>query len=809
MLLNYLRISWRNLRKQTFYSLLNIFGLSLGLTSSMLIAFYVIDELNFDRHFENAERIFRVDADIRFGGADMALAVTPDALAFTLKKDYPQVEQVTRLRGAGSRLVRRLPAVDNQKEENVYYADSTFFKVFSVALVAGDPAKVLSQANTAVISVRDAEKYFGSENPVGKPLLLDNLQTYTVSGVMDEVPEHSHMREVNMLLSMSSNEDSRRNDWAGHNFITYLLFRAGTDPVKFEENFETVFQKYTSNWLQRFWGASLNEMRKGGSSIRYSLIPITAIHLYSDRTGEINANGNIDYVYIFGLVAIFLLAIACVNFMNLSTARSVNRAKEVAVRKALGSGRLALVGQFLVESIMLCFFAMFLAIVMVAAFLPLFNNLAGKDIGMPVANFWFWIILGVTIILVGVLAGSYPAFYLSAFKPIKVLKNSIAAARSGGGLRSALVVFQFTSSMVLIVGTCVIYYQLNYVQTKELGFDKEQVLIVDDGYALGSGLKTFKERLQQISNVENVTVTSFLPTPSARTNYNFYLENQMQQDKGLIMEKWAVDLDFVKTLSLQVREGRTFNQAFPSDSTGIVINEAAAKLLGIANPVGKKLFMNEDVVSKKLFTYTIIGVVKNFHFESLRKSIGALSLVLGQSNGLVAVRLKGGDVARTVRQAEGLWKELTPGQPFSYHFMDVDFDRVYRAEQRVGRIFVTFAVISIMIGCLGLFGLSAYTAEKRTKEIGVRKVLGASVLDIVTLLSKDFLRLIVIAIGVGSPIAWYIMHIWLKGFAYRIELPWWIFVLAGSIALLIALMTVSFQSVRAAVANPVKSLRAD
>lgn len=810
MLKNYLKIAWRNLRKHKFYSFLNIFGLSLGLASCLLITLYVVDELSYDRSFDHADRIYRINADIRFGGADMSLAVAPDPLAFTLKKDYPQVEQVVRMRENGSQLVRQASSNENLREDHVFFVDSTFFQVFSLPLLQGDRKTALRNPHTVVISETASRKYFGDANPIGKALIIDNGTTYTVTGVMQDMPARSHMRDVNMMLSMSSTDESRANAWGSHNFNTYILLRQGVDAKAFERNFETVLQKYTSKWIKSFLGASLDEVRKSGNYLVYTLMPLQDIHLHSDRTAEINANGNVQYVYIFALVALFLLAIACVNFMNLATARSANRAKEVGVRKALGSERSALVSQFLTESVMLSFFSLALAILLAYLALPLFNNLASKQIQFPVTNGWFWTILLLTGVAVGVLAGSYPAFFLSAFKPLKVLKNTIELeGRASGFLRNGLVVFQFVISVMLIVGTGVIYRQLNYIQTKKLGFNKDQMLIVNDAYALNNQVKAFKEQVLQFPNVESATITSFLPTPSARTDHTFFPVGEMSQDKGINMQKWAVDYDFVKTMGLQIASGRAFQEDFPSDSTGIVINEAAAKVLGYPNPIGQKIFGYEDAGLTKRVDYTIIGVVKNFHFESLRKNIGALSLILYKSSGSVVFRMKGGDAPQTVAQVESLWKKMAPGQPFNYRFMDQDFDNVYRSEQRVGQIFITFAVISIIIGCLGLFGLSAYTAERRTKEIGVRKVLGASVANIVTLLSTEFIKLIVVAIAIGCPIAWFGMNHWLSDFAYHVDLAWWMFAGAGLLAIFIALLTVSFQSVKAALMNPVKSLKSD
>jgi len=809
MFKNYLKIAWRNLRKHQFYTFLNVFGLSIGLASCLLITLYVVDELSYDRSFNHADRIYRINSDIKFGGADMKLAVAPDPLAFTMLKDYPQLEAVTRLREDGGYLVRRTGATENLQEAQVAYADSTFFKVFQIPLLEGDIKRILTEPNTMVISERDAKKYFGNENAIGKTLLLDNSHTYTVTGVMENIPSHSHLSTLNMLLSMSTNKDSREDNWGSHNFLTYLLLRDGVHPVAFEKNFDTVIKKYTSKWVQSVMGASLDDLKKSGSYIKYSLMAVTDIHLHSDRTAEISSNSNIQYVYIFGIVAIFLLAIACVNFMNLATARSSNRAKEVGVRKALGSERSSLINQFLTEAIMLSFLSLSIAIVLAMVALPFFNSLANKEIVFPFQSGLFWIVAVLTGILVGAMAGSYPAFFLSAFQPLKVLKGMVAIEGKGGYLRNSLVVFQFMISVMLLIGTVVIYKQLDFIQTKKLGYNKEHVLIVKNAYALDKQSHAFKEQVAGLPYVESTSISSFLPTPSSRSDYSLFPEGQLQQDKGVSMQKWDVDYDFVETLNLQMKAGRAFQKNFPSDSSGIIINESAVKILGFAEPIGKRIFSMEDPHGNKRQTYTIVGVVKNFHFESLRKNIGALSLVLKPSYGLVAVRLRGGDYTKTLAQIERLWKKMAPGQPFNYQFMDQDFDRQYRGEQRVGQIFIIFAILSIMIGCLGLFGLSAYTAERRTKEIGVRKVLGASVGSIVGLLSRDFIKLVLLAILLGSPIAWYAMNTWLKDFAYHIDISWWMFAAAGLLAIVIALLTVSFQSIKTALMNPVKSLRSE
>ncbi len=808
MLRNYLKIAYRNLRKNTFYSFLNIFGLSLGLASCLLITLYVVNEMSYDRFFENADRIYRIDANLKFGGPETKVALVPDPMAYTLKKDYPQVEAATRLRGIGSHMVRRNEEANNLTENNVAFADSTFFQVFSVSLLTGNPKTALTEPYTMVLSERGAEKYFGSDDPVGKSLLLDNDRTYRVTAVMGTIPTNSHFHDLEMLLSMASWPESREGAWLSHNFATYITLEEGAQAAVFEKNFDTVLEKYIGPAVMNMMGATLEDMKKSGNYLNYSLIPLTDIHLYSNRTGEFGVSGNIQYVYIFSIVAIFLLLIACVNFMNLATARSASRAREVGVRKALGSERSALVLQFLLESMLLSFISVGLSLVLASLALPLFNQLAGQDLTLPVSSPVFWGILLLAGGVVGLLAGSYPAFLLSGFQTIKVLKGGTTGAGGSSWLRNGLVVFQFMISVMLIVGTLVIYRQLNYIQTKALGFNKEEVLILDNTYALGNQANAFRQEMLALPNVEIGTVTSFLPTPSTRSTNSFFPEGK-SGDKGTNMQYWGTDYDYVKTLGMEIVAGRDFSRDFPSDSSGILINETAVKLLGFSDPIGKRVTVVSGEGSANRHTYKIVGVVKNFHFESLRSNIGALSMVLSPGGGSMAFRMKTDNVQASIEKTESLWKKMAPGQPFAYRFMNDEFDNVYRSEARVGRVFITFALLSILIGCLGLFGLVTFTAEQRVKEIGVRKVLGASVGSIVALLSKDFLKLVLVAIVIASPIAWYAMNTWLEDFAYKIDISWWIFALAGLLAVGIALLTVSFQAVKAALMNPVKSLRSE
>ena len=556
---------------------------------------------------------------------------------------------------------------------------------------------------------------------------------------------------------------------------------------------------------------SIDDFKKAGNRLDYSLMPLTDIHLKSERFPELGVNGNIQYVYIFGAVAIFILLIACINFMNLSTARSANRAKEVGIRKVLGTENRFLIGQFLTESTMMSFIALILAVVITSLTLPFFNGIAGKQLNIKEFLSTGYIIFLVLIpVVVGVLAGSYPAFYLSSFQPITVLKGKINAGFKKSRLRSSLVVIQFATSIVLIIGTIIVYRQLNYIQTKNLGFNKDQVLVIIGTGSLGKSAESFKNEVAKFSGVKSACFSPYLPVSnSSRTDNTFSTEAVMDSKNGFNMQSWRVDYDYINTLGMEIVKGRNFSREFGSDSSAIIINESTARLLGYDDPIGKKLYTSDNNTPPNSISYTIIGVVKNFHFESLRQSISPLSFRLGHDSWSTAFKISTTDVRTLVKNIERKWKAMVPGIPFSYQFLDDAFDQMYRTEQRVGKLAISFALLAIVIACLGLFGLSSYMSEQRTKEIGVRKVLGASVNNIVTMLSTDFLKLVLIGALIAFPLAWWAMHRWLQDFAYRVGLSWWVFVAAAILALLIAVLTVSFQAIRAALSNPVNSLRTE
>jgi len=807
MFRNYVKIVWRNLANNKVYSAINIGGLAVGMACCLLITLYVTDELSYDRYHQKADRIYRANLGIKFGGTEQLVATTTDVLGPILQRDYPQVETYVRLYTAGSFLVKKTGTINNIREADILFADSSLFAVFTFPLVAGNPQKALARPNTIVISESAANRHFAGQNPIGQTLLLDNRKTYEVTGVMRDMPRNSHFK-AEFFVSMAS-LNYNWNSYLSNNFQTYMLVKPGANPGAFKGYFEQIVQKYISPELKKAIGSTVDDMVKSGSYFRFGMTPLLDIHLKATETGGLGVNGDIQYIYIFSIVALFVLLIACINFMNLSTARSAKRANEVGVRKVLGSQRYQLMAQFFAECVLLAFLAMLLALGFVFVLLPFFNEIASKSLTISdLLLSRFSILIGVLPVLVGVLAGSYPAFFLSSFRPIQVLKGRLN--REGGGLRNALVVFQFATSIVLIVGTVIVYRQINFIQQKNLGFNKNQVLIINDAYALDKQAVAFKEEILKLKGVENGTLSGFLPTPSNRNSTVMFPEGQLDQTKGVSIGQWDIDYDYIPTLGMSLVQGRNFSEDFGTDSTGVILNETAVKLFGFGdNPIGKGIMLFGDD-PQNLKQFKVVGVVKDFHFESLKSNIGALCMMLKPSSGHVSFRLDArNDLPGIIKQIEAKWNQMAPGQPFSYTFMDESFNAVYTAEQRIGRLSLAFAFFTILVACLGLFGLATFTAEQRTKEIGVRKVLGASVGSIVTLLSKDFLKLVVVAIGLATPLAWWAMHRWLADFAYKIDIEWWAFGLAGVLAVGIALLTVSFQSVKAALMNPVKSLRAE
>jgi len=810
MFKNYLKIAWRSLKKQAFFTFLNTFGLAIGMAGALIISLYIYDELSYDKMFADADRIHRIDADIKFGGAEIKAAESAPPMAGALKRDYSQVESTVRFRTLGSMYVKKVGGETSSKENKVTYADSTFFEFFGIDLLAGNSKTALTGTNSLVLTKTAAEKYFGSTDVLGQDLLLNNSDTYTVTGVIEDMPKNSYFNEYSVFLAMAGNVASREELWGSNNYFTFIKLIPEARIEDFQAPLQGMLERYMLPWAQKYFpGMTAESFAASGNYIRYHTMALTDIHLHSDRNSEMNATSSLQNIYILSFIGLFLIILASVNFMNLSTAHSLKRAKEVGVRKTLGSNKLNLIFQFLTESGLIAFISLIAALLVTMITLPFFNGFTGKVITIPFTQPLFWLILLAATIVLGLFSGCYPAFFMSRFTPVKTLKGGASESVGNGRVRNALVIFQFSISVFLIVSTLVVFQQLNYIQSKDLGFTKDQVLLINEISPLGSKTNAFKEEILKMGNVENVTLSDFYPTPSWRSDSSFFQEGASSQESAIQMQTWGVDMDYLKTLQMNIVAGRDFNKQYATDSTAVIINEATLPILNVTAEEALGMRISEEIELENPTYYTVIGVVKDFHFKSLRENIGALGLHVNITAENMAVRLSGGDYSNSIAEIENKWNEMAPGQPFDYQFMDEAFNTTYEAELKLSQIFFIFTILSIFIACLGLFGLAAFNAEKRTKEIGVRKVLGATVSQISYRLTVDFLKLVGIAILVSLPLGWFAMNKWLEDFSYRIDMGVGVFVLAAVLSIVVAIVTVSYQSIKAAIVNPVKSLRSE
>lgn len=685
------------------------------------------------------------------------------------------------------------------------------FNLLGLQLLYGDATKALNSPNTVVITKSLSEKLFSKENSIGETMEIDVYGTYTVTGVLPDTPKNSFLRDRNLYLAMPGYADARAGEWGSHNYYTLIKLREGAEVTDIQGALNDMVGTYVIPFVQKYFpGITLEQFEASGNFIKYGTIPLTDIHLHSKRSPEFSVNGDIQNLYILGAIGLFLLVLASINFMNLSTAQSLKRAKEVGVRKTLGAGKLVLVRQFLTESGLIAFGALVVALVLSRVLLPLFNQLSGKSLTIPFGNPYFILIIIVATLILGFFSGSYPALFMSRFIPSKVLKGSSGQMLGGGKTRNVLVVFQFSVSVLLIIATLVVYEQLNYIKDKDLGYAKNQVLVVEDIYLLGTQRNSFKENLLALNQIQHATLSSFLPTPSSRSDSSFLMGEDRSQEKAVQMQEWQADYNYLETMGLELVSGRNFDSRFATDSMAVIINETAVQKMN-SNPtevLGKQLVNNFDEEAGEQ-VYTIIGVVKNFNFETLHNEISALGIFPTDNAGRLALKLGEGNVNQTIASIEAVWNQMAPGKPFSYYFMDDSFNESYQAEQRLGKTFMVFTILSILIACLGLFGLATFNAQKRVKEIGVRKVLGATIAQITYRLAYDFLKLVVIAIAIAVPLGWFTMDRWLQDFSYRVDLPWWVFAIAAFLGVAVALLTVSYQSIKAAMTNPVKSLRTE
>ena len=802
MFKNYLKTAFRNIRRYKGYSFINIFGLAIGIASCMMIMLFVRSEISYDKFHENSDRIYRVTLTGNIGANQFSVADGPFPLAHALVTDYPEVVEAARIYRQGNVYVRH---EDKQfREERFLWADSSIFDVFTISLIIGDQEKALKEPNSVIINPATAEKYFGNENPMGKILVFEDGTLYKVTAIAKELPQASHFH-FDFLAAFSTLDASRDPNWIGNGVHTYIVLQAGFPWKKFDAKLPQVSENYVGPLIEQAMGITYDQFLAAGNCFGFSLQPLLDIHLHSDLGNELEPNGNFNTVIIFSAIAAVILFVACINFINLATARSAQRANEVGVRKVVGSNKKQLVNQFLAESIVLTAIAVIFALILVVLLLPIFNRLVGKDFSMSFLTDGVYL-AGIicSIFIIGLIAGGYPAFMLASFQPVTVLKGKIQSGVKGRIFRNVLVVTQFVASIVLFIGTVVIYNQLYYLRNKELGFDKEQLVIVQNAQRIGSQQQSFKNELKQVAGVVNATFSNSLPQMSL--NGQVFQKEGAEGNESHTLVNLAVDYDFLDTYRIEMVEGRFFTPDRSTDSLAVILNEAAVKALNLSNPMEERLIQVAGDGDRILH---IIGIYKNFHLQSLHESIRPMisTLLHDEPGRYLSVRIQPGMIEETIQYIEEKWNQFVPDQPLEYVFLDERFDQMYRTEIQAGRVFTAFAVLAIFIASLGLFGLASFTTNQRTKEIGIRKVMGASIHGIVLLLVKEFVKWVLIANIVAWPIAYYAMNKWLQNFAFRTGLEIWIFVVSAMAALVIAVFTVSYQSIRAAFANPANSLR--
>lgn len=806
---SYLTTGWRNLLKQRMYSVIKIGGFSLGIAACFLIALLIRDELTYDSFYPNADRAFRIVGSINDGGTIERGVHTQPPLASALLEDFPEIERTGRynnvaLFGAASAAIRRADQLENNYEDQITYFDQSLLEILQFPMIMGNPQKALSEPYTIVISKAKAQQYFSGEDPVGKSLIIndDKEHPYTITGVLDDISEKSHLR-FDFLLTLTEKEfwPGEQTNWCCSNYPTYILVHEGTDVQALEKKIEKgVFEKYVRPRLEEQGRKDVAEFL---SKLSLELQPVSQIHLYSADIDDGLSNGDIKFVWMFGAVATFVLIIACINFVNLSTAKSANRAKEVGLRKVVGSHRSDLIRQFMAESMLYSVFSFVVGVALASLLLPYFNSIAGKSLEFPWQEWWLVPVILTSALLVGLIAGIYPSVYLSSFRPAHVLKGTLSRGSKTSTMRAALVVFQFSTSIVLIVGTFMIYRQMQFILNTKVGFNKDNVLVVQGTHMLGDRIDIFKESLQQLPDVTNATIGDYLPVRGTKRNGNsFNVEGRQKLPVPVQGQFWHADENYLDVMGMKLIAGRNFNPDLESDKTAVIINQRMANALGLADPVGALISNGSQ--------FTVIGVVEDFHFDSFKLNIEPLAINFGKSPGIVSARIASGtDPSKTLKSVMGLWKQLAPNQPIRYTFLDETYARMYEDVKRMGMVFTSCSVFAIIVACLGLFGLSAFMAEQRRKEISIRLVLGASLHNVLGLVMKNFFILILISIVIATPVAWYFMNQWLQDYVYKTEITWDVFIIAGIIALAIAGITIAYQSVRAALANPIDHLRSE
>ena len=804
MFKNLIKHSISSFKRQSSYVIINILGLSIGIACSLLIALYVINEASYDQFNVKKDRIFRTILNGKIGGQEITTSSSPAIMGPTMLKEFPEIEDFLRMNGRGPTVIEYNKQTFT--EEHIVEADSSFFNFFSIPVLKGDLKSLLNAPHKVVLSESAAKRIFGNENPIDKPLKIgtDTLR-YIVTGVMADIPQNSHF-EANVLTSFITNQRSKSPTWMNNSFSTYFLLKPNSSYKTVDAKYPELLKKYVGPEIQQYTGISLDDFIAQGNKYRFFLQSLNDIHLDTSVQQDFKASVDPKYLKIFGGIAILIVLIAAINFMNLSTAQASRRAKEVGIKKVAGSTRGMLVAQFLSESFILSLLALVVAIFFIKLSLPFFNNLLGANLTLSLFTAWYTIpLLILFCVIVGFLAGSYPALFLSSFNPYEVLKGSVKNSMQNGRLRRVLVVFQFAVSILLIVGTMIMYRQIKYMLNKDLGFKKEQLIVINRAEALGTKMKSFKETVKNIPGVINITSSTAIP---GRTNNNNGYLIEGRKDETFLMTTSWVDYNFLDTYGMTLASGRSFNESFTSDKEACIINESAVKDFKI-NDIEKTRFM-EPRDSGKVNYLPIIGVVKNFNYETLRNPIGPYILKFQNDYmlwGYITVRLSGQNYSKTINSIEEKWKEFVSNNPLQYYFLDADFELMYKQEKQNAQMAVIFSILAIFIAALGLFGLTSFTVEQRTKEIGVRKAMGSSIAGIYVVISREVIILVSISAFIAWPLVYYWAGKWLQNFYYKINLGFFSLVIGLAIALGIAILTISYRILKAARVNPAQSLK--
>lgn len=811
MFQNYIKIAWRNLSRNKGFTFINILGLSIGVAACILISVYIKHESTYDSHVPNASNVYRLNNFFSIEGRIEHGIHFSAIMAPTLIADFPEVENSGRLMdnglfyGAGSNEIQFGDDPMQFHEDGFTYADQSMVDIMGVQMVYGNSASALAEPKTIVISEKMSRKYFQNENPVGKVMFLngDKEDPFTISGVMEDFASNSHL-DYDFLITLTDVEFSpgEQTRWIQSNYFTYVVLQEGTNPGAFGDKMAAhIIKKYLKPALKE-GGFAMWETIEDSTGI--SLQALTDINLHSGMIPfEASSRNDVKIIWIFGIVAIFILVIASINFVNLSTAKSINRAKEVGMRKVIGAVRGHLIGQFLMESVIITLFAFLVGGILSVLLLPYFHQMSGIDLVIPWSNPLFIPGLFAAAVLIGILAGLYPAFYLSKFNPVSVLKGRMHANAKSGGLRSSLVVVQFAISIILIVSTLIVNQQMDFILNSKIGFEKDQVIQLYGTNMLGDQVSTFKKELEEMPGVSSVSISDYLPIEGTKRNGNSFVnEGRDNIDPTVPGQAWIIDEDYLGTLGMTLKEGRNFNKEMTTDDDAVIINEEMASRLFLEVPIGKK-------ISRYGRLYEIIGVVEDFNFNTMEEKVQPLCFFRGISPSIISVKVQADEVSGIIANMDAKWSQFMPNLSFRYEFMDQSFAQMYEGVGQIRSIFTSFAILAIFVACLGLFALSAYMVEQRNKEMSIRKVLGASVENIFQLLTKNFLALIIISLILAIPLSYYLMNGWLQDYEYKIDINWSVFAIAGGMALAIALLTVSFHAIKSALVNPIEHLRGE